>query len=176
MFLEKLIDLLISWWKRISPFFVIHVYEHAVVLRFGRYSRSRTPGFYWKYPFIEEVIIVTTVVTTLRLPPQTITTKDNKSVVVAAIVKYSIRDPKPYVCEIWDRTDVLADVALGAIVRETRALLWDELYTNPPEQAVLREVRRQVNQYGFKIDAVTFTDLGRVNSLRLISPPTEVKA
>jgi len=166
---ERIIDLIANGWERISPLVVVYAYEQGVVLRFGKYHRTIDAGLRWKIPFAEEVSQVTTAVTTLRLPPQTLTTADDHSVVVSAIVKYRIADPRPYVTDIWDQVDVLADVTMGAIRSTTVGATWEELRTKPPEQAVLAEVRKQANRYGFKIEAVTFVDLGRVRSLRFMT-------
>ena len=167
---EKLLDLLAQIWDRVSPLEIIKEYEGAVVLRFGRYNRTLEAGLHFKIPLVEEAISTPTCLTTLRLPPQTLTTRDDAPVVVSAIVKYEVRDVKSYLLRIWDRNDVLADVATGAIRTAISALTYAELVTQPPEQAVLEAVRKEVNQFGFKIHRVTFVDLGRVRSIRLIQP------
>lgn len=167
---EKLIELIAAGWDRIAPFTVVDAYEGAVILRFGRYSRTLEPGLHWKIPLAERAVEVNTCITTMRLQPQTLTTSDGLSVVVTAIVKYRIADPEPYVVGVWDQQDVLADVTMGATARAVRAVTWEALRADPPERAVLEEARKQCNRFGFRIEAVTFTDLGRVNSLRLIQP------
>lgn len=166
--LEKLIDLLVGMWARLAPGEIINVYQRAGVLRFGRYHRTLEPGFHWKIPIIEEVIQVETCLTTLRLPPQTLTTKDDVSVVVSAIIKYEIKDIQPYIVGIWDQHDVLADVTMGAIRTAINAVDYSELIAEPPEARVLDAARKEVNQYGFKLHKITFTDLGRIRSMRLI--------
>lgn len=167
---EKLIELLAQGWERIAPFVVIHPYEQGVILRFGKFHSCKEAGFHWKWPFADEVIQITTCLTTMRLPPQTLTTSDDVQVVVASIIKYEIRNPEPFVTQIYDQGDVLADVTMGAIRNNVVNMAYADLVKEPPEQNILREVRKQVNQYGFKIDNVTFTDIGRVRSLRLIQP------
>ena len=169
MFLEKLVEIIANAWERIAPFVIVHPYEKAVILRLGVYHRTVEPGLRWKIPYAEESIEVNTVLTTMRLPPQSITTKDEVAVVVAAIVKYRITDPKPYVTEVWDQADVLADVTMGAIVRAVRAIEVTTLFSDPPESAVARSVRAQVKRFGFEVEAVTFFDLARAKSLRLVS-------
>lgn len=166
---ERLIDLLLSVWDRAAPAFIVHAYQHAGVLRFGRYHRTCSPGFYWKIPFVEESIEVLTTVTTMRLPPQTITTADGRPVVASAMIKYSIRDVRPYICDITDQHDVLADVTLGAIRMAVREMTAEQLVSEPPEKRVLEIVRKNVNEYGFKVHAVTFIDLAAVKTLRLIA-------
>jgi regulator of protease activity HflC (stomatin/prohibitin superfamily) len=166
---EKLIELLAGAWGHVSPWALIDAYEQGVVLRFGRYHRTLEAGYHWKWPLAERCIEVNTCLTTLRLPPQSVTTRDEIAVVLSAIVKYRITDPKPYVTEVWDQVDVLADVSMGEIVKRCRATEAATLFTDPPESAIASAVRRHVKRFGFEIESVTFTDLARARSLRLVA-------
>lgn len=174
---EKFFEFIVQCWERLSPFEVIDAYQAGGVLRFGKYHRTLVPGLHMKWPIAERVVVVETCITTLRLPPQTLTTKDDVSVVVQAMIKYQILVDKleAYITEIWDQTDVLADVAMGAIRTEVGKLNYAELVTEKPEQKVVEAARNEVNRYGFKLHRITFTDLGRMRSLRLITrTPTKV--
>lgn len=168
--IEQIIKLLESGWEVLSPFVVCAAYERTVILRWGKYHRTLEPGLHFKWPFAEFPIQAVTCTTTERTPPQTLTTKDGQSVVVAAIIRYNIKDPAKYVCDVWDQRDVLLDVTMGAIGQQVRSRDWASLRDSPPTDEVYREVRKQCHRFGFDVEAVTFTDLGRVNSLRLISP------
>lgn len=166
--LDKLLDILLQFGTLVAPFAVVKVYEHGVVLRVGRCHRVLEPGFHWKWPFAEDVVDINTVVTTMRLPPQTLTTKDDVSVVVSAIVKYQIVDPTRYLSEIWDAGDVLGDTTMGAVRQAIGGMNYKDLMAESPEKQVIQIVRNEVNQYGFKIFRITFTDLAKVRSYRLI--------
>lgn len=168
--LEKLLELLTSCWDRLSPAEVIDPYENGVVLRLGRYHRTLAPGFHWKWPLVEKVVQVLTCTTTMRLPPQTLTTKDDVGVVVAAIIKFQITKPDVYVTDIWDQHDVLADVTMGAVRIAISRLTYAELVASPPEAQVMELTRKDVNPFGFRVQKITFTDLGKVRSIRLIQP------
>lgn len=165
---EKLIDLIVSTWSRLSPWEIIRVYQSGAVLRFGKYHRTLEAGIHWKWPVVEEVIEIDTCVTTIRLPPQTLTTKDGVTVVVSSIIKYQVKDLKPYICDIFDQHDVLGDVSMGAIRQAIHTVSYEELINTPPEPIVLEAIRKEVNQYGFKIHRVTFIDIGKIRSFRLI--------
>lgn len=165
---EKLIDVILQGWGMLKPGFIVLAYEGGVVLRLGKFHRSVDPGFHFKWPLIETEITTFTAITTLDLRPQTITTLDNKSVVVSAVVKYQIRDAKPFLLDIWDSVDVLKDVTMGAIKQTIARLPYAGLNDPAVEAAVLEVVRKEVNQFGFKIHRVTFTDLGQIRSFRLI--------
>jgi len=165
---EKLIDVVLQGWSILKPGFIVLAYESGVVLRLGKFHRTVDPGFHLKWPFVETVLTTTTVITTMELRPQTLTTADNKSVVVTAIVKYQIRDAKPFLLEIWDSVDVLKDVTMGAIRQTIGRLPYEALSSPDVELQVLELARKEVNQFGFKIHRVTFVDLGQIRSFRFI--------
>jgi len=168
--LEKLIDLIAAGWDRLAPIEELDAYQGGGVMRQGHYHRTIGPGgWHWKWPVLERVIPVEICVTTHRLQPQTITTKDDVSVVVAGIVKYQINDVREYVTKIWDQADVLNDAVAGAVHTAVSGLAYSELVQQRPEQRVLELARKKVNPYGFQLLDFTFTDFGRVKSLRLIT-------
>jgi membrane protease subunit HflK len=165
---ERLLDLIFQGWHLLAPLTVVEAHENAGVLRLGKYHRTLEPGFHWKYPFFETVNKQNVCVTTVRLPPQTLTTKDGKGITVGAIVKYEIKDVRPYITDIFDATDVLLDVTMGSIAKHVRETECDAMLANPPEDDVIKTVRAQVNRYGFRVLNVTFTDLAQVRAFRMI--------
>ena len=165
---DRVLDWIDKGWQWIKPFNVIDAWETGAVLRVGKFHRAVAPGLHWKWPFVEQVVEITTVETTMRLPPQTLTTKDGVGVVVAAIVRYSIPNVERYVTQIFDANDVLADVTMGAVRQAVTGADYIDLMREPPEKTIAAAVRKEVNDYGFKLYRVTFSDLARVRSLRLI--------
>lgn len=166
--IERLLAWIDSVWDTLKPAAIIPAYDGGVVLRLGKFHRMAAPGLCWKIPFAEELLTTTTAITTMEIRPQTLTTSDDIGIVAAAIIKYEIRDPRPYLLEIWDAVDVLRDVAMGALRTCVTHRAWKELSSPALEAAVLEIVRRQCNQYGFKLHTFTLTDLGRVKSIRLL--------
>lgn len=168
--LEQIGAFIAAWWDRLAAAEIVDVYSGAGMLRWGKYHRTLEPGFHWKWPIAERAIEVLTCETTQRVPPQSLTTKDGVSIIVTCIVRYQISDVEKYVSLIWDQQDVLLDVTAGAVRKATCEMNWADLLATPPEDAVLKLVRAAVNKYGFKIHAVTFTDLVKAHSIRLVQP------
>jgi membrane protease subunit HflK len=166
---DRILDWIDKGWKHLKPFFVVDAFEKAGVLRFGKYHRTAEPGFHWKLPFADEPWEVTTCVTTVRLPAQYLTTKDDASVALAAIIKYEIVDVEPYITGIFDQHDVLCDVTMGAIRKHIAEADYIDLVSNPPEEKVATAVRRAAHRYGFKIHEVTFTSFTKARPLMLIT-------
>lgn len=167
---EKLLDIIASGWHLIAPFCVVVAYQNGGVLRFGKYHRTLPPGFHWKWPLVEDVNTQDVSMTTMRMPPQTLTTLDGRAIIAAVIVNYNIRNIEPYITDITDQKDVLIDTVMGAVHVAIREKEWAAIRRMPPEKEIVDAVRDKMNKYGFKINAITFTDLGEVRSLRLIQP------
>lgn len=156
---DHLFALLDSFWTDLKLFEIVEPYEGGVHVRFGKFLRTIGPGIWWKIPIVDGFMTTNTAITTMNLHTQTV-----GNLIVGAIVRYEIIDPKAYLLQIWDADEVLSDVTMGAI-REVV-----ELEPDAPaaEKKVLAQARRALRRYGFKIHAVTFTDFGRVRSIRLI--------
>ena len=166
---ERVIDFLVTSWDVIRPWVVINDYEGGVILRFGRFSRELTPGLHWKYPIADTTVTASTVITTMALRPQTLTTNDDLTLVISAIVKYRISDVRAYLLDIWDSADVINDLTLGAIKEIVASVDYSALQKHGIEEQVLAVIQDEANEYGVQIYKVTFADFGKVRSLRLIT-------
>ena len=166
---ERVLDFIAASWNILRPLLVVSDFEGGVILRFGRFNREITPGLQWKYPLAENAIITSTVITTMALRPQTLTTKDDLTIVLSAIVKYHISDVRAYLLDIWDSADVINDLTLGAIRETIASVDYKDLRGRLIEEEVLKTNQDEAIKYGVDIHKVTFSDLGKVRSLRLIT-------
>ena len=167
--LERLFEFLAQFGKHLLPFVVVPVYQNAGILRLGKYHRTVAPGIHWKWPFIEDPYHENIFLTTVRLQPQTLTTKDNESIVVSGVVRYRVVDVEPYLSKIGDQHDLLIDTSMGAILKAVRSLPLRDLLDNPPEGKIASDIRRQVKDFGVEIAGFTFTDIGRIKSIRILT-------
>jgi len=166
---ERIFDFLASFWNVLRPWVVVDEYEGGVILRFGRFHSELMPGLHWKLPLADVPVTTSTVITTMALRPQTLTTRDDLTIVISAIVKYHIEDVRAYLLDIWDSADVLNDVTLGAIKEIVALVDYRDLQRKEIEDDVLNTVQKEAKKFGVDVQKVTFSDLGRVRSIRLIT-------
>jgi regulator of protease activity HflC (stomatin/prohibitin superfamily) len=166
---ERIFDFLASFWNVLRPWVVVDEYEGGVILRFGRFHSELMPGLHWKLPLADVPVTTSTVITTMALRPQTLTTRDDLTIVISAIVKYHIDDVRAYLLDIWDSADVLNDVTLGAIKEIVALVDYRDLQRKEIEDDVLNTVQNEAKKFGVHVHKVTFSDLGRVRSIRLIT-------
>jgi membrane protease subunit HflK len=184
--LQPIFDFISSFWDAIfcSWWFVTAQYMEGVVLRFGNYNRTVTSsngifrtGLHFKWPIAEEYIDKTVVVTTMDLDPQSLTTRDGKSIVVSAVVKYRISDVKAFLLEIADQQAAIQDITMAKIREVISKKEWSEISTQT-DLEIAEKVRYETGKYGITIEpkGVTLKDLQPCRSIRLLQdvPPTEI--
>jgi regulator of protease activity HflC (stomatin/prohibitin superfamily) len=166
---DRIIDFLISIIDKILPVVVVDHYNQGVRLRFGKYNAVLNPGLHFKIPFVDKVIEEMVKTTTVNLSEQTITTKDWRSVVVRAIIKYEVGDVKLFLLEVNDAIDALSDMSKGIIRDQIKKRDWKDCNGDDLEKEIYLKIRKEASKWGLKVLEVTLTDLGEVPSFRLFN-------
>ena len=157
---DKLIDLLVTFIHDVLPFKIVDQWEKGVHLRFGKFMKVVDPGLNWKVPFFDQ-ILTTPVIT------QTVTSEDEKSVVLSSIVRYHIHDVEKFLLGVMHANDVLVDTTQGIIRDIVEGCKWSDLYDLG--SVVTPEVNSQVEKWGITIQQVSFPDLGEIVTYRVMT-------
>ena len=165
--IEQLISLISGFWRQILPIVVIDEFEEAVCLRLGRFKKTMGPGPHWKIPFVDDVISEVVVTNTFNLPPQAITTLDNKEIIVSAVVKYQIDDIKKFTLDIMDEDAAIQDICMGNIRAALTSKTWVECQEKTIDTYITNKVRPEVSKYGLDVEKVRLTDMTRVRAFRI---------
>ena len=167
--IDKLVEFLLNFIDKLLPLQIIYQYQEGVLLRFGKYKKVLTKGFHWKIPVIDTPIIEHIAVTTTTLPPQSLTTLDDKTIVVKGIIKYKITDIHKYALLIWDAKDALVDTTCGIIRDTVNEKNWEEIRLGKIDGLISRRVKSAAEEYGIEVIWVTLTDISIMKSFRLFS-------
>ena len=163
---DKLIDLMVTFIHDILPFKIVDQWEAGVHLKTGRFYRVVSPGLNWKVPFFDKIWVTPIITQTVNLTPQTLTTLDERSVVLTSIVRYHIVNVHSFLLTVMHANDVLVDTTQGIIRDIVETTNWDDLVdlTN----IVTPEVNNEVAKWGIVVEAVKFPDLGEIKTYRII--------
>ncbi len=166
---EKLIDFFFSVIDDLKFWSVIREYQNGLVFRFGKFHRILKPGFWFKIPFIDEVSEHFIAVTTISLPAQSLSTVDDCSIVVEAMVKYNVDDIKKYVIDIYDATDAIKDITMSTIKKQIMVKTWRDIKESDIDNEITKKIRAEVKKYGIYVHEVTLTSIDKIRSYRLIN-------
>jgi membrane protease subunit HflC len=144
--------------------FFVQQPQNAVVVRFGKLIDTvmNEPGLHWRVPFIDHVFYIDRRIINIDAPSFTVTTGDQKRIVISAYVRYRIPNP-----ETFYRVARTEDGAERRVVAVLNQVLRDE-FGSVPMQDVLTEKRAALmtkvterlkpigKQYGIDIVDVRF--------------------
>jgi regulator of protease activity HflC (stomatin/prohibitin superfamily) len=166
--LEPVFEFIRESWDLITPLYVINDYEEGVLLRFGRYKKTVTPGLHFKIPVVDDILSAVTKPTTMCLKPQSLFTRDNMSVVVQGVCKYCIPDVKTYLIDVSDGEDGIANLCQRAIKQIIGATTWLDVDTVQLDNDIAKKARVEARKWGADIEFVTLITIDKIISLRLI--------
>ena len=164
---DKLIDLIVTFISDFLPFKIVDQWERGVHLSFGKFSKVVEPGLNWKIPFFDQILTTPVITQTVNLKSQTVTSLDEKSVVLSSIVRYHIDDVQKFLLGVMHANDVLVDTTQGIIRDVVEETNWEDLYDLG--NVVRPEVNEQVEKWAIIVQQVSFPDLGQIQTIRIIS-------
>ena len=164
---DKLFELLKTIWNEIVPYFIVSEMESACVLRFGKFHNIYKKGIHFKMPFADIIYQYYVVTQTSHLSPQTLTTADEESIVLKAIVRFNIKDVKAYTLGVWDAHDAIGDTVQGIINNIVRTHTWGSIVKGI-EEKVTAKAHEALSQWGIDVERVTLSDLGLIQTVRII--------
>lgn len=169
---DKLIDLIVTFIHDFLPFKIVNQWEEGVHLRNGKFIRVVKPGLNFKVSFFDNIITTPVITQTVNLRSQTVTSRDEKSIVLSSIVRYHVHDVEKFLLGVMHANDVLVDTTQGIIRDIVEETDWNDLVdlTNK----VLPIVNEQVNKWGITIELVSFPDLGEIITYRIINEGKDV--
>lgn len=163
---DKLIDLIVTFINDILPWKIVDQWEEGVHLRTGKFLRVVFPGLNWKIPFFDQILTTPVITQTVNLKPQTVTSLDERSVVLSSIVRYHIDDVEKFLLGVMHANDVLIDTTQGIIRDVVENSNWSDLYELG--NTVTPAVNNEVEKWGIVVEQISFPDLGEIVTYRIM--------
>lgn len=147
---------------------VIDQYDRGVVLTFGRYTSTRTPGLTWIFLGIQRMIKIDLRVKVIDVPEQESMTKDNVSASVNAVIYYYISSAEKALLEVESFAYAVSQLAQTTMRDVVGTVTLDELLTNREEVSsrIQEIVDKATDPWGVKVQSV---------DLKHIELPTDMK-
>jgi regulator of protease activity HflC (stomatin/prohibitin superfamily) len=162
---DKLVQLIERFGYQMMPYVIIEEWNAGVHLRFGKWINTLYGGLHFKIPFFDNIIECPVITQSVNLPSQTLTTLDEQSIVLKAIIRYKVSNVRTYLLGVMHANDVLIDTTQGIIRDVVEMTNWPDLVD--VNYQITNEVKEFVVKWGIEVEAVTITDLGLVKSFRI---------
>jgi regulator of protease activity HflC (stomatin/prohibitin superfamily) len=166
--LDKLLDFLASIWHELVPITVLHPYNSGVQLRMGKTLRVlEAGGWYWKIPFVDDILSEAIVPRTERLTGLATTTLDGKAIGFDAVITYRISNVQKALLDVHDLKDAIADSCAGIIGTELSAVEWVHIINGDMVESLTEACRKRGWKWGVEIQLVQLTGVAPVKNLRV---------
>ena len=140
---------------------IIKEFERGVILRLGKFTEVKGPGFTWIIPGVDRLYPVDLRVVARDVPPQDVITKDNVSVKVNAVIYFRVVEPDKAILKVENylyATSQYAQTSLRSILGQHEL---DDLLTE--RESINHDLQEVIDQHtdawGVKVTSVELKHL-----------------
>ncbi len=155
---------------RLLPWLVIVPATHeGVAFVHGHRIKRWKPGLHWYWPVATTYRTMMTVRQTQKIQSKVVMTKDNKTVIVGAMVTYYVDDIVAALAHIADLASDVIERAQGAILTEVTRHTMEEIQTDRANfNLKLNDVvGKALNGYGVQVIQIQLTEFAPTRALTL---------
>src|SRR6266487_1521356 len=135
---------------------ILREYERGVVFTLGRYTGTKSPGFFLLVPIVQQMVRIDLRVVVDEVPPQDVISRDNVSVKVNAVIYFRVVDAERAVIQVSNylaATSQLAQTTLRWVLGKHN--LDDMLAERDKLNADIQDVLdKQTEAWGIKVSTV----------------------
>lgn len=154
------IQKLLVWWVTIMP------WEKGVHVRMGKKIKVLDGGLHFRIPFIDRVYVQTIRMRVVQFPPQTVTSKDGKTITLMMNMGYTIENIVKLYQTLYHADQTLSNMMQGIIANEIYKRDLIDCIPNELEAAIQKNM--DGDDFGLNFKYINITSFAVVRTYRLI--------
>jgi regulator of protease activity HflC (stomatin/prohibitin superfamily) len=149
---------------------VANQWEHALVLRLGKFQGTRGPGLFCIVPVLDRVRLVDLRILTEDIRRQEVITRDNVPVLIDGVLFYKVVNVESAVMRIQDYGWGVTRLAQTALRDVVGGVTLDELLAERERigKLVQEVVEKQAQEWGLEVTGIRLQDIGMPEELKKI--------
>jgi regulator of protease activity HflC (stomatin/prohibitin superfamily) len=154
--------------RNMTPWVMVEPWEQALRVRLGKYVRKLSPGTHLRIPYIDVVHKKSARYRTALCSPQTLTTKDGKTVVCSVAIGYTLVDIEKLFNTIYDVNATITQVVASYVADEVAATKYADLKAVKINEKLTALLQNEFEKYGLGGITVRIQDFAFIRAFRLI--------
>ena len=158
--------------KFIPRWIILDTTEGAVKFLSGKTAVPLGPGIHWYWPVTTTITAYPTAFQADRLQTQTIVTTDDKTIIVGAMISYTVTDILPLVAGTHSAVTTVKNIAMTAVHDVCCRMSWEELKGEQRKGTLDTKLKnaaqRMLTRYGVHIEQLMLIDLAPTRVLKLM--------
>lgn len=141
---------------------IVNQAEEWTIERFGRYTRTLSPGLHIIVPFIDRIgQRLSLRETVLDIPPQDVITLDNATVTTDGVVFFQVVDSAKAAYEVRDLERAMSNLAMTNLRSVVGSMALDDVLSRRDDinERLLRVIDAATNSWGIKVTRIEIKDL-----------------
>jgi regulator of protease activity HflC (stomatin/prohibitin superfamily) len=167
--IEQLVAILRDFWRALIPWIVLHEDHAGFVRRLGKTHRDLKHGWNLLIPFIDEPFVESTRLGVFQLDPQSLTTRDGKTVSIRLSVQLWVDNVQRYYLHADAPKENIQDLVSGLLGAVVHKLDLSDVLRCSFRPKVEREAAAAACAWGLRIESVAVVDCVPARTIRLLS-------
>jgi len=145
---------------------IIQPWEAGLRVRMGKHIKKLKGGMYFKIPYLDSVYVQEIRLRVLSMPIQTLTSKDGKSITMAASMGYIINNIEKVYQTLYHPELTLVNMAMAEITEYIANTEASSISFNDIQEKIITKMNEQ--DYGIDIQYYKMNNFAIVRTYRLI--------
>lgn len=149
--------------------FILEPWEQALRVRLGKHIKTLKPGLHFRIPYVDSIHTDSSRYRTSLCAPQTLTTKDGKTVVCSVAVGYALEDIYKLYNTLYEPTNTITQTVAAFVADYVAGTDSTDLRAVELGQKITEHISEDFKRYGLKDVVVRMQDFAFIKAFRLIN-------
>jgi modulator of FtsH protease HflK len=172
--LEFLKEIIIATYGSLKFWYQVDHWEQAVLLKWGKYNKTLSPGRYWKWPIRDYGLSTNVKPDTVEIDAISITTLDRKTISIGIMVPFQVKDVKLFLVEHNDSLSNFVDICKGELSDLIEDTTWDDIRKKSTRTILKNKIKPHAEALGLQIGDVKFTEKCEVRSFKIFTANNKI--
>ena len=145
-------------------------YQGGILFVRGKHVKVIKPGLVVYWPLTTDIQVCPVNRQVLAVPSQTCCTQDGKTIVLAGVLTYQVKDVEKFLVDNWEGDEAIAEIVASVLLEVVSEKDWESIQTNSRkvvDNALTRKAQGLLEPYGCEVEKLRLTSMAPTKVLQI---------